>query len=34
MEKTPYEEFLCLNGTRGFHKEEKVWNMMNDLAIL
>jgi hypothetical protein len=29
---TPYEEILCLNGTRGLQKEE-VMRKINDLAV-
>jgi hypothetical protein len=32
MEKIPYEELVCLNGTRGFQKEKRMWKMMNNLA--
>jgi hypothetical protein len=27
MEKTPYQELICLSGTKGFQKEERVWKM-------
>jgi len=29
MEKTPYQVLLCLKGTRGFQKDERIgsWSM-------
>jgi hypothetical protein len=28
-----YQEFVPLNGTTGFQKEERMWNILNALAI-
>jgi hypothetical protein len=28
-----HQEFMCRNGTRDFQKEERMWKMINDLAI-
>jgi hypothetical protein len=33
MKKTPYQELMCLNGARGLQKEERMWKMINDLAV-
>jgi hypothetical protein len=30
MEKTPYQELVCLNVTRGFKKEKRTWKMKTD----
>jgi hypothetical protein len=32
MEETLYHELTCLDGTRGFQKEETIWKIMNNLA--
>jgi len=33
MEKTPHKVFVCLNGTRSFDKEERMWRVMNGLTV-
>jgi len=33
MEKTPYQEHMCFNGTRSFRKEEKVWKMTHNHSV-
>jgi len=30
---TPYQELVCLNGTRGFQEKERMWKMMNELPV-
>ena len=32
-DKMPYQELVYLNGTRSFQKVERMWNMLNALAI-
>jgi len=33
IEKTPHNELMRVNSTRGFQKQERMWKMTNDLAV-